>query len=336
MVGLLVAAVRAARFLAAATIAVTVAPAAAEELGGRPFSNPDFVVPMPKEWVERSVEAKTPQPVDLALSIDQQLYPAILPLVQRFARENNIVIAMQEGTCGLALGAAADKSADIAGYCCPPGDLDRLPGLRYHTLGIGAVALITHPSNPLSRITLAEARAAFAGEVSNWSELPVSGISTGKGTVRAVGRLHCKARPTEWQLILANENMFGFDLIPVPAIGDMIGVVANTPGALGYETLWHIAQYPSHKVKVLALDGVDPHDSAALAAGRYPLFRVFSISSWADAPAHKPLADRLVRYLIANAANIDPVFGFVPVQTLREGGWKFKGDELVGKPDAGS
>ncbi len=307
--------------------------AVAGELGGRPFSDPAYVVPMSEEWRGRGITHMTPEPVDLVLAIDQQLHPAIVPLVEEFAKARGVRIAMQEGTCGLATGAAADKAADVAGYCCPPGDLDRLPGLRYHTLGIGALALIAHRDTVADGMSLDQARKAFGGQTRDWSELPVSGVSTGKGSVRAVARLHCKVRPTGWQMLLRDENLFGYDITQVPAIRDMIETVAATPGALGYETLYHVAQYPASKVKVLKLDGIDPRDAEAVAAGRYPLFRVFSVSSWAEPPARKPLADALVRHLLDNVERIDPAYHIVPVTRLRAAGWAFHGDEVVGRPD---
>lgn len=287
---------------------------------------------MPATWMERGI--KRPPDVDLALAIDQQIYPAILPLVQRFAKDNRLKIAMVEGTCGVASGALAEKSADVTGMCCPPGPLDRLPGVRYHTLGISSIALIVNPSNPLADVTLTQARSLFGGDIRNWGDLPVGGYSSGQGDgVQAITRLHCKPRPGHWRLLLDNEDLFSPEARDVPAIRDMIAAVARTRSAVGYETLWHVADNArAGKVKALRLNGVDPADVGAVARGKYPLYRVMNLTTWETGLPANPVADRLIEWLVANAPMIDPVFGIVPASALRANGWKFAGNELVGEP----
>jgi signal transduction histidine kinase len=62
------------------------------------------------------------------------------------------------------------KAADIGAFCCAPGITDRLPGLRFHTLGIAAVVLLVHPDNPVDNISIGQAREIFMGETIRWSE----------------------------------------------------------------------------------------------------------------------------------------------------------------------
>jgi phosphate transport system substrate-binding protein len=305
--------------------------ASAADLGGRPFIPPGDALAMPDSWTGKRVAR--PAEADLSLAIDQQLYPALLPLIQNFARVNGIKVALQEGTCGVAAGALADKTADITGMCCPPGPLDRMPGVRYHTIGIAAIALIVHPSNPVGDVGFDEARAMFGGKTRSWSDLPVSGVKVGPTSeIRAVTRLHCKSRPGHWRLLLDNENLFSIDMHEVPAIRDMIAEIGASRAAIGYETLWHVAANESAgKVKQLRLSGIDPADGAALAAGRYPLYRVMNITSW-QGPDANPMADKLVAWLVAKASEIDASYGIVPAVELRRHGWRFIGDELVGEP----
>lgn len=318
----------------AATIAAT---AASEDgtLGGRPFTPPSDVVPMPEEWRKAPIKHKTEKPVALAVALDQQLYPALLPFIQDFAKARGVEIGVQNGTCGISGGVLAEKTADIGGFCCPPDFTDRLPGLRFHTVGVGSLALIVHPDNPVDSVTLQEAQTLFGGNAMTWTELPVSGIKTGPNQpVRAVARLHCKQRPGHWRLILDNENLFGRDIQEVSAITDMILQVGRTPGAIGYETLWHIDRHAEQqRVKPLLVEGIDPRDTEAMTKGRYPLYRVFNITTWADEPAANPLADELVDYILANAPKIDPYYGIIPAQELRRAGWRFHGNEVTGRPE---
>lgn len=300
-------------------------------MGGRPFSPPGEILPMPPEWVARAIER--PAGADVALALDQQLYPALVPLIERFVRATGIKVALQEGTCGLAAGALSSKTADITGMCCPPGLLDRFPGVRYHTIGIAAIALIVHPDNPLSSITLDDARRLFGGQVKTWAELPESGFTPKPGVeVQTVARLHCRTRPGHWRLLLDDENLFSPTTFEVPAITDMLTEVSRSPAAMGYETLWHVvANATTSKVKAVRLNGVAPDDRAAVAAGRYPLYRVFGITTWEGETAN-PAAARLAAWLVERAHEIPRLYGIVPAADLRRQGWTFLDDELVAEP----
>lgn len=300
-----------------------------QSLGGQPFSPPDSITPMPQSWTQQGI--KRPDEADLMLALDQQVYPAVLPIAMRWAKENGVKLAAQEGTCGLASAALSEKSADITGMCCPPGVIDRLPGVQYHTLGISPVAVIVHPANPLKDITWEQARALFSGAVRNWPDLPMSGIAS-KGEVRAITRLHCKPRPGHWKLLIGDPNDFARQSLDVPAIKDMIIEVSQTQDAIGWETLYHIADNAKRgQVKALRLNGVDPSDLQAAAQGRYPFYRVMGITSWKEGPASHPLARKLAEYLIAHVDEIETRYAIVPATRLRQLGWQFKGDELVGE-----
>jgi len=322
----------------ATTLLMSSAASANERLlAGRAFATPDAIVPMGEDWERKGITHTTPEPVDLAVALDQQLYPAFGPLIETFAKERGVKIAVQNGTCGTSAGVLSDKSADIGGFCCPPGDTDRLPGLKFHTIGIGALALIAHPTNPIDDLTLDQARGLFGNDVRNWSELPMSGMKTGPDErVRALARLHCKIRPGHWRLILDTEQQFGWDITEVSAIKDMVKQVSSLPGAIGYETLWHLDRLEhadGSKVKTLSINGTKPHDAQALARGQYPLYRVFNITTWSNGPAHNTLSDELAAYLVEQGGRIAAQYAIISASDLRRNGWTFKDTELVAEPN---
>jgi hypothetical protein len=314
-------------------------PAAVNELRGSPFSNPDKTFPMSDEWKKLPIKYEPwAEGADLAVVLDQQMYPALVSLVQEFAKKNRIYIATKEGTCGISGGMLRKKSVDVAGFCCAPGDLDRLPGLRYHNLGLAALAVMTFKENTLDNISMSDLQQVYRGRVSKWSELKDSQGRPGPDVpITAVARLHCKnLRPGDWCLILKNDKLFSPRLVEVGVVADLVRRVADTRGAVGFETLWGGEFFKADKpFKILKVDGLDPRDPKSLISGGYRLYRVFDVTTWEDPAIAKPLAKQLVEFLMKNFDRTDASYYFISADKLKPvaSGWKFKGDELVGEPD---
>lgn len=291
-----------------------------------PVEDPTLVEP---GWAARPVR-HTPAhaAADLVVTLDQQLYPAAVPALAQLAAARGVRIDVERGTCGVSAGALFRKEAEIAGFCCPPGPDDRLPGVRYRTLGVAAIAVIVHPDNPVRELTLADARALFEGRIRRWSDL-----SGGAGFARPVVpvvRLHCKRRPGHWHLLLDNEDLFSPRAVEVGAIEDMVAQVGRRPGAVGWETAW-MARHRApagRPVRMVRVDGVDPLDTEALAAGRYPLYRTFTLATWAadDNPLVVAAVAAVERAFTATA----DTFVAVGSATLVRHGWRFAGGELQG------
>lgn len=304
-------------------------------LGGPAFTDPSQIMDMPDAWKKQPIKHDSSiGSADIVITLDQQMHPSLLPIIQKYAREHNLRIAINKGTCGISAGMLARKVVDIGGYCCAPGVTDRLPGLRFHTMGIAPLALIIHPDNPINNITIGQARKIFQGEIYRWSELRTA--KGGKGAnllVQPVVRLHCKLRPGSWRLLLKGEDLFSPDLIEVGAIPDMIAQVSANEGAIGYEVIWEVHRYKQkRKVKTLKINGYAPNELSHLVAGSYPLYRVYSLTTWEEESVANPQAHKLVEYLLQQVEHLDSKFAFIPASRLKKAGWKFNGDELIGEP----
>jgi len=321
--------VRRARALAA-VLAVTL-------MGGaQPPAAPEFepahgATPMDAGWRQEPLHDR-PTGVDLQISLDQQLYEVLLPAIQEYGRDHGLHITVGQGTCGISSGLLARKALDMGGYCCPPGGVDRLPDLRFHTVAIAAIALVVHPDNPLRNLTLAQARAIYGGSIYRWEQLAKDPAhATFRGPIQPVGRLHCKQRPGHWRLLLPDEDAFGPNLVEVGAIPDMIEVVARNRLAIGWETVWMVESNRERgRVVPITLDGVDPADLTALVNRRYPLYRTYSITSWQGAAA-APAVAPLIRHLLDHSGNAAATYHMAGAAALRAAGWRFDGDELVGR-----
>lgn len=310
--------------------------ATADELSGPAFSDPSVkITSLPQKWHQQPIQYdKQYNGADLVVSLDQQMYPTLGPLIEKFSRDHKLTVRLRDGTCGLSSGLLLKKAIDIGGYCCPPGKNDRLPGLQFHTLAIAPIALITHTGNPMDNVTLDQARAIYRGQIQHWAELDstISGAASSR-RIKPIGRLHCKTRPGHWRLLLKNQNQFGVRLREVGAIPDMISEVATGTESIGYETTWMAKRYADKgKVKILKVNGQSAFDNTAVSSGKYPMYRTYSLAVWSDEAVRKANAIKLVDYLSHEIGKLDPEFGLVAASELRRRGWKFSGPELVGTP----
>jgi phosphate transport system substrate-binding protein len=305
---------------------------------GEAFSDPSYHVAMPRDWVTKSITYDSwaeKQDADIAISLEQDVYQTILPLIQRYAKQTGLKIAVKEGTCGIAAGMLAKKTVDIGGFCCPAGKEDRLPGLRYHTLGIVGKAFFVHPDNPIDSLTVKQLTDIYRGKIYRWSELKTSSGAPGPNlAVRAIARLHCQLRPGHWRLMLDNDKDFGPRMNEVGSVPDMISQVGTHRDAIGWEVLVMLERYKElGPVKPIKVNGASANDPEAVASLRYPYYRVYNITTWEGKGLENVKARKLVEYLLKEAERLDPSrYGFISPGKLRKAGWNFSGDELSGEP----
>ncbi|MCI5221738.1 MAG: hypothetical protein D3924_03450 [Candidatus Electrothrix sp. AR4] len=308
-----------------------------EGKGGNHFTPPGTAVNLGKEWLRKKIhyDISWAKNADVALTLDQHLYPALSPIIEQFSKKKGLKVAIQEGTCGISAGLLSKKHVDIGGFCCPPGKMDRLPGLQYHTLGIAALGILVNTKNPLNDLSVKTIRDLFRGEIRNWSALsPTRKKKSLQHPVRVIARPHCKHRPGHWRLILDNEDLFSLRADEVASIKDMITKVANLPGAIGYEVLWNIKHHHAEdKIKFLRVGGADPGRADDLASAEYPFYRVYNITTWRQGSGmENKAAAAMVQYILSHLHEVKPDFSLIPADQLRQTGWLFEEDELVGKP----
>ncbi|MBI5665791.1 MAG: hypothetical protein HZC49_12015 [Nitrospirae bacterium] len=307
-----------------------------KDMRGQTFTDPSKTFPMPDDWIKQPIKYdKENEGADVVIMMDQDIYHTLLPSVQQFAKEKNLKIIMIEGTCGIAAGMLAKKTADMGGFCCPAGAEDRLPGLRFHTIGIVAKAFFVNPDNPVDNISETQLRDIYLGKLNRWSELKTQEGQKGPDrAIKPIGRLHCPLRPGHWRLLLDDKTKFGPGVSEVGSIPDMIAQVASIKDAIGWEVMTMAERNRKlGTVKPLKVNGYRPNDSGALALLKYPFYRTYQVTTWEGKGVENQNAAQLVQYLIKEFEKLDPdKYGFVSQGRLRKAGWRFSGDELTGEP----
>jgi hypothetical protein len=311
---------------------VAAKPGSSKMWAAEPFSDPDYVVQMPDGWKKQVVPTDKNK---LVVSLDKQMYQVLTPHIKKYGQKHNLNIDIFDGTCGNSAGMLRRKMVDIGGFCCPPNNTDRLPGIRFHALGITAVSLLVNPDNQIDNITLEQARDIFRGEIYRWSELKKQNGHPGPDVpIQTIVRLHCKTRPGHWRLLLAKEEFFSIRAKEVGLVYDMNLNIASNPMAIGHAAWWLAVSAYKDKgmVKSLKINGYDPIDLDALILRGYPLYKSFFLTTWDEEGMKKPHAEKLTEYLKEFIENQGRNYGIVSASQLKQAGWRFKGEELVGHP----
>jgi len=191
---------------------------------------------------------------------------AFLPLVKYaaegfMAEHPRAVVRVTGGGSYAGLYQVASGAVDIAiaSISVPP-DLAGA-GLEAYPLGITGLVFITHPGVGVDNLTREQLSSIFTGEISNWREVG--------GPDLPVNVVHCQSSSALRQIVM-EEILGGKRFTPyavtLDSLGNVRGIVADTPGAIGYVTLFYV----DNSVRQLDLDGV-PCTVGNMKSGRYPL-----------------------------------------------------------------
>lgn len=107
-----------------------------------------------------------------------------------------------------------------------------------------ALAVVVHPSNPVSRLTRRQLEGIFTGKIKNWKEVGGKDLKiipyareTSSGTYEFFR-----------EIVLKHKNYMS-GIMSMPATGAVVQSVSQTQGAIGYIGL----AYVNHKVKALSV-----------------------------------------------------------------------------------
>jgi phosphate transport system substrate-binding protein len=308
------------------------------QLNSNAFSDPDHEATMPEGFQETAINYgdKVAADVEVVISLGQQTYPAFHEIVEMIAEQQGIKVDVQQGTCGATAKKLMKKSVDIGTYCCPPGETDRLPGLKFNTIAIAPIALVTNKDNPVSDVTSTDAKKIFKGEYVTWSEVPAYPNLSDKlkgEKIKPIARMHCKKRPGHWRSLMNNADKLSPRAELVGTIADTISLVANNIGAIGYETPFMLKVHKDKgTLKILNIDGKNPEELEHLLAGNYPIYRSYNMTTWTNANNRNEKAETLMDAIYDYVQSHGEEHGFIPAKKLKSAGWKFKDRELIAEP----
>lgn len=213
-----------------------------------------------------------------------------------FEAQTGIEVALHIGDTSTAIRATARGESDLGGTTRPALEDPRESGVTLYPIAWDALAVITHPDNPVDNLSLAQLGGILRGDVAGWQ-------AVGGGDAPIV--VHLPADPLSG--VGYNLRMLLFDSPdaklaagrPGPDLKAVERAVASDPGALGVTSLASVRGEP---VKILRIEGVRP-SADSLVAGDYLLYQPLHLAArGADGLterfvrfAQSPLARRILR-----------------------------------------
>ena len=211
---------------------------------------------------------ETPTPVYLKAAGSTAMTPLMEDLAAAFhERQTWVTVDVGGGGSELGQGMAAAGQVDLGlASWLPDGPPD---GLQATVVARDGIALVVHPTNPITGLTLIQAHDLFFGRILDWSELggparPVQVVSRedGSGTRAAFEAMVMGGdRVTPTALVMPNSQA-------------VVDYVSRDPGAIGYVSMGYL----DGEVRVLSVEGLTPTPET-VSRGEYHLTRELVILS---------------------------------------------------------
>ena len=162
------------------------------------------------------------------------------------------ITAVQEGTCDIGLSSRALK------------DEEKAAGLKETVLAYDGIAIIVHPDNPVSDLSIEQIAQLYTGEITNWKD-----VGGNDAQVVLIGREAASGTRDGFESITGTKDKCQYRQ-ELTSTGDVITAVSQNLDAIGYASLASIKD----SVKALNVDGVTPSE-ASVKDGSYKVQRPF-------------------------------------------------------------
>ena len=200
------------------------------------------------------------------------------------------ITAVQGGTCDIGLSSRALK------------DEEKSAGLKETVLAYDGIAIIVHPDNPVSDLSVEQLAKLYTGEITNWKD-----VGGNDAEAVLIGREAASGTRDGFESITGTKDKCQYRQ-ELTSTGDVITAVSQNPDAIGYASLASVKD----SVKALNVDGVTPSE-ATVKDGSYKVQRPFVLVTM-EGKELSPAAQAFFDYAISSdAASIIAKAGAVAV-----------------------
>lgn len=207
---------------------------------------------------------------DLTIKGSTTVLPIAQIAAEVFMEQNlGIDISVQGGGSGVGIASLIDGTTDIADASRKIKDkeIDRAKAAGIepyeNIIAMDGIAVIVHPSNPISSLTREQIKAIYTGKISNWSDIGAEG-----GKIIVISRDSSSGTFETFEELALDKEKVRADALTTASNQAVAQTVAQTPGAIGYIGLGYL----SGKVKDIKVDNVKC-TKKNIVSGEYSLSR---------------------------------------------------------------
>jgi phosphate transport system substrate-binding protein len=236
--------------------------------------------------------------------------------------EPSVDIAVTGGGSGTGIAALINGTVDIANASRPMKDSEiedaRSNGIEpvEHVVAIDALAVIVHPDNPVSQLTIDQLSDIFTGRVTRWSEVggddrPIVIVSRETNSGTHVYFLEEVVRRGESD----STDIFAPQTLLMPSSVGITSEIRRNPNAIGYDGLGYV-DTEHEKILAVARDDDSPFVSPSVETASdnsYPLSR--NLFMYTAGEPTGSVADYLEWILSPDGQQIVADLGFVPLSS---------------------
>ena len=212
-------------------------------------------------------------------------------LSEAFGEETGIEVTYN------ATGSGAGIEAVLAGRCdigLSSRDLkeeEKENGLEGTILAYDGIAIIVHPDNPVTDLSIETIAKIYTGEITNWKD-----VGGNDGEIVLIGREANSGTRDGFESITGTEDKCKYRQ-ECTSTGDVITAVSSNPNAIGYASL----ASAKDSVKAVSVDEVAPSE-ATVKDGSYAVQRPFVLVTKKDTKLSEN-AQKFFDYITSEDAN---------------------------------
>ena len=179
-------------------------------------------------------------------------------------------------------------------------DAEKESGLTETVLAYDGIAIIVHPDNPVTSLTVEQIADIYTGKITDWKD-----VGGAEGAIVLIGREAGSGTRDGFETITGTKDACLYRQ-ELTATGDVIATVSQNPNAIGYASLASVKK----TVKALDVDGVTPSEET-VKDGSYKIQRPFVLVTRTDKTLSEAAQKFFDYVLSAEAAEIIAMAGAV-------------------------
>ncbi|NLV27000.1 MAG: phosphate ABC transporter substrate-binding protein [Methanomicrobiales archaeon] len=174
----------------------------------------------------------------LTITGSTTVLPVIAQAAEIFMDKNpDIEVLVTGGGSGVGVMSAGEGTAMVgmASRDIKREENEKYPGLVEHRIAIDGMVIITHITNPVPSLTLAQIKAIYNGTIRNWKE-----VGGKDGVIVVTGRDSASGTREFFHVEIMNREDFLQNQLEKNSNGAVWQSVRQTPSAIGYVSLGYI------------------------------------------------------------------------------------------------